>query len=191
MNIGLILLAAGSSSRMGSPKQLLLFNGKTLLRRAAEVGIDSGCSPVVVVLGHDAARMQSELENLPIIIAVNSDWQTGMGSSIRAGIEHLEKSAVDAAVVMLCDQPHINTSAICRLLEVYREKSGSVVAASYGETLGVPAIFPRRFFLALMQLPAGSGAKQLLMKHPADAIGVPMIEATVDVDTPDDYQKLK
>jgi molybdenum cofactor cytidylyltransferase len=192
MSVGLILLAAGNSSRMGSSKQLLVYHGKTLLHRAAEAGVDSGCSPVIVVLGHDAARMQSELEGFPMLIVINPDWQNGMGSSIRVGIERMEKeSSVNAVAVMLCDQPYVDASIIRQLLEVYRKKNGPIVAASYGQTLGVPAIFPRRYFAALGQLPASGGAKQLLMNHPTDVFGVPMDEAALDIDTPDDFQKLK
>ena len=191
MSIGLILLAAGNSSRMGSPKQLLLFNGKTFLRRAAEAGIESSCMPVVVVLGYDADRMRGEIEDLPAQIAINSDWQAGMGTSIRVGIEHLEKLApVEATIVTLCDQPRVDAGALCRLLAEYREKDGPIVAASYGQTLGVPAVFPRRYFPALRQLPPAGGAKQLLLKNASDVIAVPMDEAAVDVDTPADFQAL-
>jgi molybdenum cofactor cytidylyltransferase len=191
MNIGLILLAAGNSSRMGSPKQLLLFNGKTFLRRAVEAAIASGCKPLVVVFGYEAARMRGEIEDLPISIAINSSWQTGMGSSIRVGIEHLEKgSFVDAAIVTLCDQPRVDAGVLDRLLAVYREKNGPIVAAKYAQTLGVPAVFPRRYFTALRQLSPTSGAKQLLLNNSTDVIAVPMDEASVDVDTPKDFQSL-
>jgi molybdenum cofactor cytidylyltransferase len=192
MKIGLILLAAGNSNRMGSPKQLLLFQGKTLLRRAAEVGIESGCAPVVIVLGHDAARMQLEIENLPISIAVNSDWQKGMGSSIGVGIEHLEKnSSADAAIITLCDQPRVDVAVLSRLLAAYHEKSGAIVAARYGQSLGVPALFPCRYFPLLRRLPANSGAKKLLLDNADDVIAVPMVEAAVDVDTPGDFHSLQ
>src|SRR5580692_2476743 len=110
IRVALILLAAGPSTRLGQPKQLLPFRGRSLLRHAAETALASSCRPVVVVLGASAERMKSELTDLPVMIAVNSGWESGMGSSIRAGLEALTNgknadAGVGAVVIMVCDQP--------------------------------------------------------------------------------------
>src|SRR5437868_1282596 len=104
--IGLLLLAAGASSRMGAPKQLLRYEGRTLLRRAAETALASVCRPVVVVLGAHAPQLQPELIGLPLRIVVNTHWEQGMGSSLRVGMETLlqePKAEIEAVVIMLCD----------------------------------------------------------------------------------------
>jgi molybdenum cofactor cytidylyltransferase len=191
MNIGAIVLAAGGSSRMGTAKQLLIFKGKTLLRRAVEVAVESGCSPVVVVLGQDAERMRLEIKSPPAIVVINSNWQQGIGGSIRVGIEHVEQNAVlDGVMITLCDQPLIDASVLRRLLDVYKTGAGPMVAASYGGTLGVPAIFSKKYFASLRQLPVNGGAKQILMRDSLDVTPFPVDEALMDVDTPADYQRL-
>jgi molybdenum cofactor cytidylyltransferase len=191
MTIGLIVLAAGSSSRMGTAKQLLVYDGKTLLRRAAESGINSGCAPVVVVLGHDEQRMRAEIENLPVTIAVNPNWEEGMGTSIHVGIQELQNTpTVEAAVLTLCDQPLVDASLIRKLLDSYQTGKFPIVAAKYGGALGVPALFARNYFSELQRLAPGAGAKQLLAEHVNDVAAVPLDAAAVDVDTPADFKRL-
>ncbi len=161
-SFGLIILAAGGSSRMGSPKQLLQYRGKTLLRRAVDVGIECGCAPIVVVVGHDAPRMYTELEGLPVVITENPDWKHGMGSSIRSGIITAEDAAPDlaAVIVMLCDQPLVDSSVMRRLIAGYENGGYPIAAASYAEALGVPAIFNRNYFHVLRNLPVNTGASR-------------------------------
>jgi molybdenum cofactor cytidylyltransferase len=191
MNIGAIVLAAGGSSRMGTAKQLLLFKGKTLLRRAVEAAGESGCAPVVVVLGQDAERMQQEIESPPAIIAINSNWQQGIGGSLRVGIERVEQNAaIEAVMITLCDQPLIDAVVLRRLLDILKTGAQPMVAASYGGTLGVPAIFSKQYFSSLRQLPLSSGAKQILMQHAVHVTPFPLDEALMDIDTPADYQRL-
>jgi molybdenum cofactor cytidylyltransferase len=189
MSVALIVLAAGNSSRMGSSKQLLKFKGESLVTRAIQAGMGAGCSPVIVVLGHNAEHVKAEIESLPAIIAMNPQWESGMGTSIRVGIEALEKIPdATAALITLCDQPRVNASVLARLLTAQSEHNSSIIAAYYGGAPGVPAIFPRSFFGALKQLAPGGGAKSLLLKYAPQVIAVPMEEAAVDIDTPEDFQ---
>jgi molybdenum cofactor cytidylyltransferase len=116
-NVGIIVLAAGASSRMKQPKQLLEFEGKTLLRRAALTAIESVCNPVIVVLGANFEDTKKEIEDLPVEICFNENWQTGLSSSIKKGLEKLSEtnSEISAAVLMLCDQPLIEVTAINKI----------------------------------------------------------------------------
>jgi molybdenum cofactor cytidylyltransferase len=184
----LIVLAAGGSTRMGSPKQLLPIDGQSLLRRAATVAIQSGCQPVIVVLGHHADRMRAELVGLPVTAVENPDWPQGMGSSIRAGMAAVPTSDVAGVVVTLCDQPHVDAQAIALLVETFRQ-TGRTVAARYADTVGVPAVFGPERFDALRSLDPAAGAKRLLTGP--DIVPVDLPSAAVDVDTPEDYQRVR
>jgi molybdenum cofactor cytidylyltransferase len=186
--IGLILLAAGGSTRMGQPKQLLLYKKQTLLRRAAEQALAAGCDPVIVVLGSNAPRLRTELTSLPIHIMENPDWQQGMGTSIRTGLSAMPPQPV---IITLCDQPLIDAAALKKLIDAYNSTNRPLIAAQYAGTLGVPALFSEKFFPALLSLPDNSGAKQLLQQHSDQVLPIPMEFAATDIDTPQDYEQLK
>jgi molybdenum cofactor cytidylyltransferase len=190
--IGIILLAAGGSARMGRPKQLLSFGKTTLLRHAAETALASGLSPVVVVLGAEAESCRAELEGLPVAVARNEDWSRGMGDSLRAGVEELERIAPDigAALVMLHDQPRISAAALRDLANLWSPEGCTIAAAFYGGTSGVPAVFGRNHFAELKTLDGGGGAKGILARHDADVAKLELPEALDDIDSPEDYARL-
>src|SRR5688572_28967076 len=112
MKTGVIVLAAGGSSRMGSPKQLLRYRGQSLILRAAHTGVQSTCDRVVVVIGREAQQMRDELKDLAVSVTENRNWQDGMGASIRAGMEEIVKDDLDAVVLMLCDQPFVTADTL-------------------------------------------------------------------------------
>ncbi|RZK90347.1 MAG: nucleotidyltransferase family protein, partial [Hymenobacter sp.] len=118
--VGLLLLAAGSSSRLARPKQLLPYQGQTLLRHAAEVAVASPCRPLVLVTGALHDELLPEIEGLPFHVVRNDNWADGMGGSIAAGLQELETASegpkVDAVVVMLCDQPLLTEDIIGQLI---------------------------------------------------------------------------
>jgi molybdenum cofactor cytidylyltransferase len=188
---------------MGQPKQLLLYKNQSLLRRAAEQAVKANCHPVIVVLGSNAEQMKTELTNLPIQIIENPHWPRGIGTSIRTGISALipspgtpgegqgEGAFPSAVIITLCDQPLIDSTALTQLINLHRTTSRPLIAAQYAGTLGVPALFAQKFFPALATLPDDSGAKQLLMKHSAEVLPLPMELAAIDIDTPTDYQRLR
>ena len=192
MNVGAVILAAGSSSRMGRPKQTLQFQGKSLLRRATLAALDAGCRPVVVVTGAHAELSGRELDQLDVREAFNPDWETGMGSSVRAGIERLISidGDVAAAVLLLCDQPHVTSNVISSLVAAHHTTGKPLIASAYGESFGVPALFSRTLFTELMQLAGSSGAKEIIKRHAAEAHFLPFPGGEVDVDTPDDFSCL-
>ena len=192
-SIGIIILAAGSSTRMnGQPKQLLEFEGKTLLRRAAETALSSNLRPIVVVLGANAEKLLPEIKDLPILPAINENWASGMGGSIKTGLSVLlaENRGIEAAILMLCDQPFVTAETLNRLIETFQKTKKPIAACQYSDTIGVPALFAREMFAELSALQGDAGAKAVIKKHAADVAQTPAPEAAFDVDTQADFQKL-
>ncbi len=190
MSVACIVLAAGGSTRLGSHKQLLVYEGKTLLRRAAETALATVCRPVVVVLGAGAEVLRAELVGLDVQIVVNPAWERGMGSSVRLGMEALQNDA-DAVLLTLCDQPFVDRSALEHLIHAWDGgRIHSIAAAAYNETLGVPAVFGREHFDELAALPDATGAKPILQRHAARVTAIPVPEAATDIDTREQYGKM-
>ena len=188
--VGIILLAAGGSTRLGSPKQLLVYRGTTLLRRAAETALATGCRPVVAVLGSGAERLRAELAGLDVRPVDNPDWTRGMGTSVRLGTAALDAETA-GALLMLCDQPLVTAAHLTTLVTAFRQQAGAgIVAAAYHDTVGVPVLFSRAYFEELRALPDDAGAKPILRRHRDAVLPVPMPEAAVDIDTREQYKRL-
>ena len=191
--VGLIILAAGASTRMGTPKQLLAYRGCTLIRHIIEVAIASYCQPIAVVLGANAERIKPEISQLPIQIVENQQWEEGMSTSIRVGLEALlaMNPNLDAVAIALCDQPFVSSQMLDRIVEAYRFTGKPIIACEYSGTLGVPVLFSRALFSELMALKSTEGAKKLIKKHIHQVFSVPFPEGAIDIDTPKDYEQLQ
>lgn len=191
--IGIVVLAAGSSSRMKKPKQLLEFAGATLLRRAASAAVESSCKPVVVVLGANFEKTKAEIEDLPVEICFNENWLSGLSSSIKTGIENLLEIApnVSAAAFTLADQPFITSRQINRLTEKFYQSKSLIVAAEYDGTIGVPAVFAREIFDDFFELSGDKGAKAIMEKRSEMLKTIDLPEAAFDIDTPRDFINLQ
>ncbi len=188
--VGAVLLAAGGSRRLGHPKQLVPYRGKSLLRHSAEVVLASVCQPLVVVLGAHAPHLRSELSGLDVRMVVNKDWAQGVGSSIRKGIEALEAWEVSGALVLVCDQPAVTAAHLDRMVETFREQQPAAVASAYGGTHGVPALFEYALFPELLALEGDRGAKAVLTRHTERVVQVPLEQGELDIDTPEDRECL-
>jgi molybdenum cofactor cytidylyltransferase len=147
---------------------------------------------VVVVTGAYAELSRRELDGLDVREVLNTSWETGMASSIRAGIEGLLGTEPDAgaAVLLLCDQPHVTADFISCLVAAHRANGRRVVASTYGGSFGVPALFSRTLFDELTRLEGMSGAKQVIKRYYAEAHFLPFRDGEVDVDTPADLSRL-
>lgn len=187
------MLAAGNSSRLrGKSKQRLEFCGQTLLRRAAETAVAANFRSTVVVLGANAESLRKEVEDLPVRVAINENWVTGMSSSIRTGLAELVgKENLEAAVVMLCDQPLVTSQTLNNLCEAFARTGKPIAACEYRNTVGVPALFSSEIFAELMNLHESEGAKKIIEKYTGKTALVAAPEAALDVDTLEDYEKLK
>lgn len=184
--LGIIVLAAGASVRMGTPKQLLHIGGASLIRRAAQAAIESEGHPVVVVLGANAELIREELEGLEVQMAVSSEWSVGMSASIRCGVKRLLTLApeIEGVVLMLADQPEVTGGSLRKLMRAH--KGSGLVAARYDNVLGTPALFSREHFGELLQLDGQSGARSLIERHRERVLAIDLPEAARDLDTPED-----
>ena len=191
--VGLIILAAGASTRMGTPKQLLAYRGCSFIRHMAEVAIASVCQPIVVVLGANAEQIKPEISQLPVQIVENQQWAEGMSASIRVGLEALlaVNQNLEAVAIALCDQPFVSPQTLDRIVEAFHSTGKPIIASEYAGTLGVPVLFSRSLFSELMALKSNEGAKQLIKKHIHEVFSVPFPEGSIDIDTPTDYEQLQ
>ena len=212
MRVGAIILAAGGSSRMGKPKQLLPYRGRPLIRHAVEQTLESACDCVFVVLGANASRIAEALEKpLPqgrgselsievrteprasasdiVILCMNDRWQEGMGTSVRTGVEAAISHQLDAVIIALGDQPLISPMVLNTLISIHKETGKPVVASRYAGVAGVPALFAKELFPELLQLPPSSGCKGLIEDHASQCVLIDCPEGELDIDTPDDYAR--
>jgi molybdenum cofactor cytidylyltransferase len=188
--VGILVLAAGESTRLGSPKQLLDVNGQTLLRRALSAAIDARVGPVGVVVGAHADMMSDQAAGLDVEVIVNDRWREGMGSSISAGCRALNRVHDLAAIILMpCDQPQITPAHLRALVDAHRGHH-PIAASGYAGTIGAPALFDRRFSPILEALGGPGGAKPLIDANIDLVHAVPFDGGEVDIDTPSDYERL-
>jgi molybdenum cofactor cytidylyltransferase len=189
--IGAVILAAGGSSRFGPHKPLIRFRGKSLVRRIIDAACAAGCSPVVVVIGSEDEKLRRELDHSGVVTVKNQHWQRGIGSSIRCGIEGLVENSpdVEASVLLVCDQPAVDACVIERLMALRETTGKSIVASSYADTLGVPALFARSVFEELLSLDDNTGAKSIILRSRKHVASLPFSEGQIDIDTWEDLEK--
>ena len=202
-NVAAVILAAGGSGRFGRPKQLIMFRGETLVRRTVHAAAEAGCDPVIVVAGElsdairpaDAIRESRIASSSPLCdvasatVVENTEWRNGVGTSIRRGLQQLAES-VEAVVLLACDQPFVDASVVAMLIAAYEKTGKPMVASSYANTLGIPALFDRSCFAALLALPDDCGAKTLMAARPNDVAAVAFERGAIDIDTPEDFERL-
>ncbi|WP_221899156.1 nucleotidyltransferase family protein [Hymenobacter sediminicola] len=179
--------------RLGRPKQLLVYQGQTLLRRAAETAVAAaGSLPVVVVTGALHTELLLELAGLPVRVAWCPEWERGMGASLKTGLKALEaqSSALSSVTVMLCDQPLVTPALLQHLAEAHATTGQPIVASEYGGVRGVPVLFGAEVLPLLRHLPDAAGAGQLLKQHPELVTTVPFPGGEMDVDTEAQYAAL-
>jgi nicotine blue oxidoreductase len=189
--VAAVVLAAGGGRRLGGrPKALLPFRGRPLLEHALGVVRAAGCGPVVAVLGAARAQVRETAETGDCVLVDNPDWESGMGSSLRAGLAALPAQA-PAVLVMLVDTPGVTPAAVARLLAAHRA-GGELVAAAYGGRRGHPVLIGARYFAEAAQSARGdAGARALLSAHPGELRLVECGDVAVpdDLDTPADLAR--
>lgn len=179
-NIAAVVLAAGASRRLGSPKQLAMLGDETLLERAVRLAREAGCSPVIVVLGAEHQKVLAHCRLGDAVPVIHDNWEEGMGSSIRLGVDACESAA--GVVVMTCDQPAVTAEHLQTLM-----RGLDVKASCYAGKRGVPVFFPSRFFTELRALHGDAGARELLRS----AASVELEGGDLDVDTPEDLERAR
>lgn len=191
--ISIIVLAAGSSSRLGQSKQLILVDGKTLLEKSVLAALNSGAEHVVVVLGAQATLHNKAIENLPVKIIINEEWEKGMGNSLKAGLNYVvtKYPETEAVIVMVCDQPFLTSEHLKKLITSFQKNPTEIVASSYNQIKGVPALFSRSMFSQLFQLEDIQGARKVIQFHKGSMQLAEFPKGEIDLDTPEDLSKFK
>jgi molybdenum cofactor cytidylyltransferase len=191
-NVGAIILAAGGSSRFGRPKQLLIFQGESLVRRAVRAATEACGTGVVVVTGDTRALIGAELRESGASVVENPEWRGGLGTSIRCGLRHLITAApeLEAVVLLACDQPFVEAETVSGLMAKQAITGKAIVASSYANTLGIPALFDRSCFAALLALPDESGAKAIIEARRDEVAQIEFEKGAIDIDTPADFERL-
>jgi molybdenum cofactor cytidylyltransferase len=193
-SFGIVILAAGSSSRLGEPKQLLRYRGKSLIRHIAEAAVETVGDQAIVVTGSNAALIEKELKQLPYHSAFNARWEDGMSSSIHAGIHKLRHLDLDpkvkGAILAVSDQPFVSSTLFKEMIRKFEKTGSGIVACSYEDTLGTPVLFSNIYFDNLLALGGAEGAKKLLKNFPDDVVAHSFPAGSFDIDTHDDYQNL-
>ncbi len=189
--VAAVVLAAGTSSRMGMNKLLLRVGGSTLLARAVRTASAAGLDPVLVVVGHEGTRIRAELAGLPCVPVPNPDYAGGMSTSLRAGIAAVPSDAV-AAVVMLADMPFVRPEMVTALLERFRGGASPLVVSVYGSVPAPPTLYGRALFPELGGTSGEGGGKSVVNRHRAEAIEVTWPEsALADLDEPADVESAR
>jgi len=183
-----VILAAGASTRMGQQKLLLPLGDEPLVRRAVRQVYDAGFDDVLVIVGREHEKVLAALEGLPVRHAVNLQYETGMGSSFRTAVEHLDRS--DAAMFTLADQPFVTAKEYRAVLDAYLKQAPTIVSVRYGDVTAPPHLFIRDFLPELAQLERG--ARPVLERHRDQTIVLQFApELLLDIDTPEDYELAK
>jgi len=188
----IVILAAGNSSRLGEPKQLLQFQGKSLIRHITEAALAIAGDNVVVVTGSNAELIEIELEGLPCHLAFNAGWAEGMSASIQTGIHALQTRYPDikGAILAVSDQPFVSGETFAALIDIFEKTGKNIIASQYSDSLGTPAFFSASYFPALLQLTGAEGAKRLFKRYADDVAPYPFPPGSIDIDTQEDYKRL-
>lgn len=190
MKSAAVILAAGSSSRMGQSKQMLDIHGEKLLIKTIQSVMRAGIPRVIIVLGAEEKAHRDLIKDLPVEVIHNADWRRGMGSSLKAGIRQLitHDPATEVVVVSVCDQPLLSPQNIQALITQYKETGKAVIASEYSGAPGVPALFHKSFFERLMRLPDDQGAKRIILENIGEASLIRFPGGEIDLDTMEDYR---
>lgn len=190
--IGIIILAAGASRRMGEPKQLLKIDNQTLIERAINLTQAIENQQTVVVLGANAEKISPHItQQATVEIVINENWKQGMGTTLKKGVEFFLARPIiyDAIIVMVCDQPYLTTRKLQELITTYRDNNVAIIATTYNNIKGVPALFANSLFTKLKTLNKDEGARKIIKNYKGAVITVDFPEGIFDLDTPAAYQE--
>lgn len=190
--VGILLLAAGNSSRLGEPKQLVQWQGTSLLRYMTNVACSASADFVTVVLGSRHEECSAVIEDLPAHRVTNMAWEDGMGSSIAFGTSEMlaQNPEIEGILIMLCDQVAVSTALLSGMIQSFQATQVDLVVSHYGEAQGPPVLFPKRFFPDLLQLKGMKGAKSVWEKA-SSVMRVEFPLGSQDLDTPGQYRRLQ
>lgn len=188
----IIILAAGTSSRLGKPKQTLQYEDQSLLKHAIKAALNAAVGPVIVVIGSNEDEICSHIANEAVTIVSNKHFNEGIASSIKTGITYVEdrEPNVENAILMVCDQPYVDGNLLKKLVDTNLTTNKPIVACSYKDTIGVPALFDKSFFPELLSLQGEEGGKKILFENDGSVASIPFPAGDIDIDTAADYEAL-
>ena len=179
-----VILAAGASRRLGTPKQLLTLYGESLVNRTIRIALETHPKQTVLVHGHQAADIVASIKYSDVDCVTCTDWQNGMSASLRSGLQHVH-AGCEGALILLCDQHHLNAPHLNRLCATWRQHPDHAIASAYANIAGVPALLPRSWFGRVSSIHGDQGARELL-RQGDNVIRVAAPEMAQDIDTPQD-----
>jgi molybdenum cofactor cytidylyltransferase len=192
INTSIVILAAGESSRLGQPKQLLRYNEKFLLQHIVDESCRSTADKILVVLGAFAVDIERCIDFGEVTVVHNQYWKTGMSTSIVSGLAEMLKinPLLESVIFVLCDQPQVTSELLNEILAKHFETGAEIVSCNYGNTSGPPVLFHKNLFQYLKELKGDVGAKSVMMRYSEKVSEVLFSEGRLDIDTLADYQKL-
>ncbi len=188
-----LILAAGSSSRMGKPKQFLKIDNETLVRKAVNVALSAGAAESIVITGLDHELIKKDLHGLPIQVIVNPHSEMGMGSSIKYAVNYIMKTfkELDGIMIMVCDQPLLSLAHLSKIISEHKNTQGPIVASFYSGKNGVPVFFHRTMYEKLLTIKDQQGARNVIDQNPTLVKSIDFPEGAIDLDTPEDYENFR
>ena len=189
--IEIMIMAAGASRRLGQPKQLVKYQGETLVRRISKEALNTEIGHVTVVTGHDHEKVAHEIKDLEIDIFYNQEWEEGLGASIRNGLKYVLKPDTNAILLTMVDQPYVDGAHLKKLANAYDPSRPMIIASAYSSTFGVPVLFDSRYFEEMMQLKGDEGGKKIFANYLRDIVEIPFIEGAIDIDEKKDLEDLQ
>ena len=190
MRIAILLIAAGSSSRLGQPKQLLPYREKTLLGNSIQVCLDSQLGEVHLILGANQAAILEKVETEGCQIHINPNWQEGMSTSIAFGVRQILDKNYDGLIISVADQPFLEKEHLIQLIENYKQQQKSIILSQYEEGKGPPTFFEKKHLEELAILAGDDGAKAVIKKHLSQVSFVSFLRGNIDVDEKADIKWL-
>lgn len=189
--VAVLIMAAGASTRMKAVKQLLPWGNTTLIAHICRMASESIANSCYIVLGAYADRIKSELNQDLIRMIENPDWEAGLGKSISTGVKAvLDIEKPDGILIMLCDQPLMDTAYLNKLIDTFKSKTPKIVGTNYGQKIGVPAVFESSLFPEMCRLDQSGGAAELIEQYQKETLGVDAKGKQKDMDTPEEYQSM-
>jgi molybdenum cofactor cytidylyltransferase len=187
----IVILAAGGSSRLGRPKQLLAWQGKNLLQHAVQTALEITTQPVVVTGAH-ADQLVAAIDASQVQVVFNPEWEQGIASSIRCGLQALlnRTPTPEQVIFMVCDQPFVSPGLLLDLIQEQQKSGKAIVASAYAGTLGIPALFEKAMFPQLLDLQGDMGAKKIMQQHSDQTVAVDFPQGHIDIDTVSEYEAL-
>lgn len=192
-DIEILIMAAGASRRLGQPKQLINYQGQSLIRRMSQEAIKTKIGQITVVTGHNHEEIEKEIADLKVNVFYNEEWEEGLGSSIRNGLKYILniKPETNAVLLTMVDQPFVDADHLTKLANAYDPSRPMIIASAYKSTFGVPVLFDSQYFDEMKQLKGDEGGKKIFVNYLRNIVEIPFIQGAIDIDEKKDLKTLK